>query len=54
LRLRSRQEVARFFDGFELTGPGLVSGTQWLETVPGTEDQPAGASFGYNAAARNP
>lgn len=49
LRLRSREEVARFFDGLELTGPGLVSGTEWLSGSP----QP-GLTYGYNGVARKP
>jgi S-adenosyl methyltransferase len=56
LRLRSRAEVTRFFDGLELIGPGLVTGTEWLE-VTGTDDAespPAGITFGYNGVARKP
>jgi hypothetical protein len=29
LRFRSRAEVARFFDGLELVGPGLVRAPEW-------------------------
>lgn len=50
--LRDREEVSRFFDGLELTGPGLVSGTEWLDAGPGTA--PGSLSFGYTAVARKP
>jgi O-methyltransferase involved in polyketide biosynthesis len=55
LRLRTRAEVARFFDGLELTGPGLVSGTEWLDpvAVKAAGGTPAD-SFGYCAVARKP
>jgi hypothetical protein len=29
IRARSRQELARFFDGLELLEPGVVSSSQW-------------------------
>jgi hypothetical protein len=55
LRLRSRPEVARFFDGLELTGPGLVSGLEWLEQEPAAGGiHPAGITYGYSAVARKP
>jgi hypothetical protein len=50
IALRGRQQVAPFFDGLQLLGPGLVSGTEWL-----TMEQSArttGISFGYSAIAR--
>jgi hypothetical protein len=44
-------DIARFFDGLELIGPGLVIGTEWLpDTDPGAKD----ISFGYNGIARTP
>jgi hypothetical protein len=49
--LRSRQEVARFFDGLELVGPGLVQMTEW------GLDQPTGQSAvmgGWLGVARKP
>jgi O-methyltransferase involved in polyketide biosynthesis len=36
LRMRSREEVARFFDGLELVGPGLASGRGWTSAGSGT------------------
>jgi len=39
---RSRDEILRFFDGFDLTEPGLVPMTQWRPDSP--EDVPAGNS----------
>jgi len=52
MTLRGRPQVARFFDGLEPMGPGLVSGTEWLGA--GTSGHPAGISFGYNGIARKP
>jgi O-methyltransferase involved in polyketide biosynthesis len=49
LRLRSRDEVAKFFDGLEMIGPGLVSGTEWLEIT-----SPSDIHFGYNGVGRKP
>lgn len=56
LRLRSRDEVSRFFDGLELIGPGLVSGPEWLvATSAGDgEIQPSDAHFGYSGVGRKP
>jgi O-methyltransferase involved in polyketide biosynthesis len=55
LRLRSREEVSRFFSGLELTGPGLVAGTEWLEA--GRSGADAGkprtsVTYGWSAVAR--
>lgn len=36
LRMRSRDEVARFFDGLELVGPGITSGKGWTPAGNGT------------------
>ena len=52
LRLRGRDEVARFFDGLEPIGPGLVAGTEWLTS--GESRHEAKISFGYNGVARKP
>ncbi len=52
LRLRSRAEVGRFFDGLELVGPGLASGLEWLHVDP--EGVPAGAGYGHSGVARKP
>jgi S-adenosyl methyltransferase len=52
MRLRGREEVARFFDGLEPIGPGLVSGTEWL-TAEESGDE-AKISFGYSGIARKP
>ena len=48
---RSRAQVARFFDGLELAGPGLVRITQW-RSGPGLE--PAGAAALWAGLARKP
>ncbi|MBV2357092.1 SAM-dependent methyltransferase [Streptomyces sp. J2-1] len=34
LGLRTREEVARFFDGLELVEPGLVTATDWYRGTP--------------------
>jgi hypothetical protein len=47
----SRAQVARFFDGLELAGPGLVRITQW-RSGPGLE--PAGAAARWAGLAREP
>jgi S-adenosyl methyltransferase len=52
ITLRGRHEAARFFDGLEPIGPGLVAGTEWLTgKESGHEDK---ISFGYNGIARKP
>ena len=48
VRLRDKEEVSRFFDGLELIGPGLVSGTEWLDEAP------SAAHYGYSGVARKP
>jgi hypothetical protein len=51
-RLRSRDEVARFFDGLELLEPGL---TQWHQWRAGADDSaPADAVSGHAGVARKP
>jgi hypothetical protein len=52
MRLRGRHEVARFFDGLEPVGPGMVPGTDWL--TAGESEHEANISFGYNGVARKP
>jgi hypothetical protein len=42
VRLRTRDEVARFFDGLEMTGEGLISGRGW--TSAGSATRHAGTS----------
>ena len=41
LRLRDRDEIARFFDGFDLVEPGLVPKPQW-RPVPGAASAGSG------------
>ncbi|GIH26520.1 hypothetical protein Aph01nite_48300 [Acrocarpospora phusangensis] len=50
-RLRSREEVERFFDGLELVEPGL---TQWHQWRPDQDDAPPGAITGHSGVARVP
>jgi hypothetical protein len=47
---RSREEVARFFDGLELVEPGLVQLPDWR---PGAGDPPA-PTAGYGAVGKKP
>jgi hypothetical protein len=53
LTLRSREQVARFFDGLDLTGPGIVPINRWPR--PGQAGAPApGGMAGYCGIARKP
>ncbi|MFD6188867.1 SAM-dependent methyltransferase [Streptomyces sp. NPDC060275] len=52
LNLRSRAEIERFFDGFDLVGPGLVPVPLWRPDTPPTA-QTAGVGI-YGAVARKP
>lgn len=56
LQLRSRAEVARFFDGLELIGPGLVAGMEWLDVTASADgDRPPPAiTFGHHGVGRKP
>jgi O-methyltransferase involved in polyketide biosynthesis len=49
---RSRDQVARFFDGLDLLPPGLVPINQWA--LSGHVDTATGALVGYSAIARKP
>jgi hypothetical protein len=50
LRLRTRAEFTRFFDGLELTDPGVVPVNHW-HPEPGREEEPVA---GYAAVGRSP
>ena len=50
MRRRTRDEVARFLDGLEIAGPGLVQMHQWR---PEASD-PVAPSSGYAVVARKP
>ncbi|MGW3111495.1 SAM-dependent methyltransferase [Streptomyces sp. NPDC001091] len=51
LVMRSREEIARFFDGFELVEPGLVHPPQWRpQAAP--EDEDGFAFSGYAGVGR--
>jgi hypothetical protein len=53
LTLRSRAQVARFFDGLDLIGPGMVPIAQWGQ--PGPPGDSAGSGLaGYCGIARKP
>ena len=49
---RTRDQVARFFDGLDLLPPGLVPMSQWPRS--GQIDPATGALVGYSAIARKP
>jgi O-methyltransferase involved in polyketide biosynthesis len=52
---RDRATVARFFDGMELTGPGLLPLAQWWGSSPATPATPAGPGLScYCGNARKP
>ncbi|HEX5596726.1 MAG TPA: SAM-dependent methyltransferase [Micromonosporaceae bacterium] len=54
MRLRSRDEFGRFFDGLELASPGIVSVADWrAEDEPQPRPAPAEVSI-YGAVARKP
>lgn len=39
LRFRTRDEVARFFDGLDLVEPGLVTGPEWYKDTAAPENE---------------
>ena len=51
-RIRSPEEITRFFDGLELLEPGVVSVSQWRPTPPGCQLPDAVEQFG--GVARKP
>ncbi|GAA0434035.1 hypothetical protein Acor_08360 [Acrocarpospora corrugata] len=51
-RLRSRDEVAAFFEGLELVEPGLTQWHQWRPDL--NDDAPEGAITGHSGVARVP
>ena len=50
---RDREHVSRFFDGLELTGPGLVNLSRWTEGIAG-DDRAQGDVAAYCGLARKP
>ena len=50
---RDREQVSRFFDGLELTGPGLVNLSRWTEGIAG-DDRAQGDVAAYCGLARKP
>ncbi|GGX73274.1 SAM-dependent methyltransferase [Streptomyces minutiscleroticus] len=46
LGFRTRDEVARFFDGLELVEPGLVTAPHWFRTDPAPEPEGSGIYAG--------
>ena len=51
-RVRSRQEVAAFFDGLEIVPPGLVKATDWRPD--GREEEESAEWFDFSGVARKP
>jgi O-methyltransferase involved in polyketide biosynthesis len=50
---RDREHVGRFFDGLEMTGPGLVNLSRWSQVTAGDGSDPADLAA-YCALARKP
>jgi SAM-dependent methyltransferase len=51
LVMRSREEIAEFFDGFEMVEPGLVSMPDWRPETPAAQEDPYAFS-GYAGVGR--
>ncbi|MFJ6949449.1 SAM-dependent methyltransferase [Streptomyces wuyuanensis] len=51
LVMRSREEIAGFFDGFEMVEPGLVSMPDWRPETPAAQEDPYAFS-GYAGVGR--
>jgi S-adenosyl methyltransferase len=49
LALRSREKIAKFFDGLDLVEPGIVSVSQWRQSWPSRK-----RTLGYGGVARKP
>ncbi|MEV0110871.1 SAM-dependent methyltransferase [Nocardia sp. NPDC050799] len=45
-RLRTRSEVAPFFEGLELVAPGLVTATEWYQEDPAPAIERSGFHVG--------
>ncbi|GAA2255456.1 SAM-dependent methyltransferase [Kitasatospora cystarginea] len=51
---RGRDEVARFFDGWELTGPGVAPVSEWPSSLSPDRSQALRRAGAYAAIARKP
>jgi hypothetical protein len=54
LHLRSREQILRFFEGFELVEPGLVYITQWRPDSPGDRQGDPSRFWGLVGVGRKP
>ena len=54
VHIRSRAEILRFFDGFELVDPGLVYIPQWRPDSPSDVPRIRASSGAWSASARSP
>jgi len=54
VQLRSREEIARFFDGFELVEPGLVYLSRWRPDSPADVPRDPGRHWGLVGVGRKP
>lgn len=54
ITLRSREEILRFFDGFELVDPGLVHIPQWRPDSPAAAPGDPGTFWGLAGVGRKP
>jgi hypothetical protein len=53
-QVRSRQEIARFFDGLDLVPPGVVFLPYWRPDVPVDSPPPAGSMLMLVGVSRKP
>ncbi|MEV6794937.1 SAM-dependent methyltransferase [Streptomyces sp. NPDC051320] len=51
LRMRTRAEVERFFEGLELVEPGLVPAVEWYQDEPAPKDELSGFYVGVGRRA---
>ncbi|MGH3400559.1 MAG: SAM-dependent methyltransferase [Streptosporangiaceae bacterium] len=54
VQLRSREEIARFFDGFELVEPGLAYLSRWRPDSPADVPSDPGRHWGLVGVGRKP
>jgi S-adenosyl methyltransferase len=54
VRMRSRAEILRFFDGFDLVDPGLVYVSQWRPDSPADVPSDPGQLWGLVGVGRKP
>ena len=50
--MRSREEIARFFEGYDMVEPGLVPMPHWRPGHPAAEDEDPYAFSGFAGVGR--